>query len=82
MCFMWLATVQRGEELCLVTSHSEQECVQERDMDAGLKERLKTIEPAAMVAIVREEQPAPSPARQPQKETCRKWNIPGCSCPQ
>ena len=50
-------------------------------MDPGVKERLKTIE-LAMVALVREERPGPSPARQLQKqETCRKWNSMGCSFP-
>ena len=78
MCF----TVQKRCELCLATSHIEQECAQAGDVDPGLKERLKTIE-SAMVALVREERPGPSPTRQLLKqETCRKWNSTGCSFPR
>ena len=62
MCFTWLATVQKRCELCLATSHTEQECAQAGDVDPGLKERLKTIE-SAMVVLVREKGPGPSPAR-------------------
>ena len=49
-------------------------------MDLGLKERLKTIQ-SAMVALMREEWPEPSPGWQLQ-ETCRKWNSMGCSFPR
>ena len=54
MCFTGLATVQKRCELCLATSHTEQECAQVGYVDPGLKERLKTIE-SAMVALMREE---------------------------
>ena len=81
MCFTGLATVQKRFELCLATSHTEQECAQAGDVDPGLKDRLKTIE-SAMVALVRE-WPGPSQAQQLQKqETCRKWNSTGCSFPR
>jgi len=82
MCFTGLATVQKKCELCLATSHTEHECAQAGDVDLRLKERLKTIE-SAMVALVREERPGPSPGRQLKKqETCRKWNSKGCSFPR
>ena len=81
MCFTGMATVQKRCELCLATSHTEQECAQAGDVDPGLKERLKTIE-AAMVALMKEERSVPSPGRQLQKlEACRKWNGSGCSFP-
>ena len=82
MCFTGMATVQKRCELCLATSHTEQECAQAGDVDPGLKERLKMIE-AAMVALVKEERSVPSPGRQLQKlEACRKWNGSGCSFPR
>ena len=81
ICFTGLATVQKRCKLCLVTSHSEQECAQAGDLDPGLKEKLKTIE-SAVVALVKE-QSGPLLARQPQKQdVCRKWNSLGCSFPR
>ncbi len=79
MCFTGLASVRKRCELCLATTHTEQECAQAGEADPGLRDQLRTIEFAMVMLVGKEEQHRP-PARPTQRqEACRKWNSTGCS---
>ena len=80
MCFTGMATTTKRCELCLATTHSEQDCAQRGDPDPGTKDRLRAIESAvlALSSGQQERNKQPLPAHKPSGEVCRKWNAGSC----
>ena len=83
MCFTGVAATTRRCELCLATTHTEEECAQRGDPDPGMRDRLKALESAVLAITKKANEPQGQllPLR-PLAEPCRKWNGPGCTFPK
>ncbi len=68
-------------------SYTERECAQRGDPEPEVRDRIKTLESAVVLAMVRKDDLAtPKAATQqhprPSGEPCRKWNSTGCTFPR
>ena len=67
-------------KLYFVTSHSDQECAQQGDLDPGLPDQLRAVE-SVMLSLLNGTSASsrhPPPVIQPLGEICRLWNSGMC----